>query len=294
MIADLNLLCHVIEGYQKRTESDLPVFLNKSKVNFSKALIFIICELSESLPCSAKKLSEMIMISDCDAIIFEDETLFNEFVNFFPQHHLFEKCTLCKVQSSIQVGDDNEYMNDSGIDFLKEMGTINNQDFIEENADINQQESTPIESNLCFDSVDLIQCEYCGHTTKTDKQMKNHYYKKHFNTEKSFECSKCDKSFNRKTDLNKHFLVHSNVRLSCKVCPKSFKRESDLKIHELSHSVNFKCNECPSVFTKKNALLRHHRSLHSDVDSPFTCKFCNKLIKRSDNFKIHVNKCSKK
>ena len=281
MIVDITSLCHVIESSQKRTEADLPLFLHQSKVNFSKTLLFIVCELSERLPSSARKLSELSC--DCDAIIFEDETLFYEFTNFFSRLHQSKDCQLCKLQSNVQE------MDDSGIESDK-MGTetheldlhsVNN-----ENRFIVQQSSS--------DFIDLIQCEFCGHTTKTDKQMKNHFYKNHFKQVKSFSCPNCDKSFYRKSDLTRHSLVHSSVaQYTCKTCSKKFKRTNELRKHELTHSINFQCDYCTLVFTQKTALIRHYETVHTTTAS-FDCNFCKKVFNRSDNLKRHVVKCSKK
>ncbi|KAJ3220750.1 hypothetical protein HK099_004040 [Clydaea vesicula] len=49
-------------------------------------------------------------------------------------------------------------------------------------------------------------------------------------------------------------------------CKKVFTRKYNLRTHESVHlglNPKFPCNECTSIFTRKNDLLRHSRKLHS-------------------------------
>jgi KRAB domain-containing zinc finger protein len=47
----------------------------------------------------------------------------------------------------------------------------------------------------------------------------------------------CDKTFNYKSSLKKHQLVHSGQRpYACDVCKSTFSKKFDMKTHQLIHS----------------------------------------------------------
>ncbi|KAJ7600550.1 hypothetical protein C8J56DRAFT_1038191 [Mycena floridula] len=107
--------------------------------------------------------------------------------------------------------------------------------------------------------------------------------------EKAFQCSypDCSKSFNVKSNLNRHYSRHSSVRKSptpvpkrkaatplpenerptCPFCPnKTFSQKCNLRVHLRLHTgtEEFRCNMfgCDKVFNLKSNLSRHQRNSH--------------------------------
>ena len=48
----------------------------------------------------------------------------------------------------------------------------------------------------------------------------------------------------------------------------------------------YQCDLCDKRYTKKNALVRHHRSKHL-VELPYECTYCHRRYGRSDTLKMH-------
>ena len=50
----------------------------------------------------------------------------------------------------------------------------------------------------------------------------------------------------------------------------------------------FKCSECPAVFTAKKSLLRHMKSQHTDERPSVVCEDCGATFIRIDNLRSHI------
>ena len=50
----------------------------------------------------------------------------------------------------------------------------------------------------------------------------------------------------------------------------------------------FKCSECPAVFTEERNLLRHMTGQHTDGGSTFVCKDCGATYRRGDSLSVHI------
>jgi hypothetical protein len=77
---------------------------------------------------------------------------------------------------------------------------------------------------------------------------------------KQFECSLCDKKFNRKNYLRVHIRNHTGVKqFECSVCNKKFNRRNYLREHIRNHTgvKPFECSVCSWRFTTNNKLKRH-------------------------------------
>ena len=81
--------------------------------------------------------------------------------------------------------------------------------------------------------------------------------------DRTFECSNCGKKFSEKSDLKKHFLIHSNVKAhKCDICGKSFIRKGHLKRHMTVHTgeKQFSCDICGMSYTQRHNLTKHRRN----------------------------------
>lgn len=130
-----------------------------------------------------------------------------------------------------------------------------------------------------------VYCEQCNQTFVYKKDLKIHVKEVHkaiprltneqpvimtnhiiTNDGKSvviFSCNLCDRAFNLKTDLLRHFLIHSGEK-------------------------PFNCEICQAKFNRRSNLLRHRRSMHNVVNDTqvFRCRKSDLRQRRYHNREI--------
>ena len=81
-------------------------------------------------------------------------------------------------------------------------------------------------------------------------------------------CSRCDKTFARKANLNTHILTHTytvtSEQFTCPECDYKTTAENDLKKHERIHKLDRRLVEHPSAYslqTTSNKLARIHQAV---------------------------------
>ncbi|XP_075237804.1 uncharacterized protein LOC142334021 [Lycorma delicatula] len=99
-------------------------------------------------------------------------------------------------------------------------------------------------------------------------------------TTKNYICNVCQKSFNRKYSLKRHF-INSHTKEGnyiCNFCQKTFYQSHALKLHLNIHTKenNYVCNFCQKSFNNKNNLRRHINSHTKEKNYIlFGCKRCH-------------------
>jgi hypothetical protein len=84
-------------------------------------------------------------------------------------------------------------------------------------------------------------------------------------------------------------------KLICISCGASFKYLSELTAHEYSHTTGgkpFTCDLCGTGFINKMNVINHMKIVHMGQQR-FHCPVCGKFVKKSFNFKMHLNSHSK-
>jgi hypothetical protein len=122
---------------------------------------------------------------------------------------------------------------------------------------------------------------------------------------KKLTCPKCRKTFSRKSNLNTHLKLHTNIKkFSCSVCKMKFFVKDNMQRHErLVHKkyielptpkIRFtakksaSCDICYAKLTQRRSLYTHIQQVHGN---PYKCTGCNKSLISRNEFEMH--KCVK-
>ncbi|XP_055370784.1 zinc finger protein 699-like [Condylostylus longicornis] len=114
-----------------------------------------------------------------------------------------------------------------------------------------------------------------------------------------FECELCQKEFNRRAHVKRHYLTHSTAKpFACKFCSSRFSCAEYLQTHmsrvhwvKNFQSIKNKPRESSNsqCFTPHETVVRRRRMIDviKTSDGKYQCKFCQRLFSRSDHVRRH-------
>uniref|UniRef100_A0A8R1TM51 C2H2-type domain-containing protein n=1 Tax=Onchocerca volvulus TaxID=6282 RepID=A0A8R1TM51_ONCVO len=134
---------------------------------------------------------------------------------------------------------------------------------------------------------------------KINKTMKRNKRKRESDPgDKAHKCEACGKSFRKKFELMRHYVVHTKERrFVCEICGKRFSQKASLGQHMLTHNAstaqNHKCSLCDATFSQAGNLRRHVKLLHPpDATSRtvFRCLKCTCVFTSLQPLQVHARK----
>ncbi|XP_067670182.1 zinc finger protein 160-like [Haliotis asinina] len=129
-------------------------------------------------------------------------------------------------------------------------------------------------------------CRSCSESFETRTELMEHKVVH----ETMYECANCDFTCIAEAVIKTHMMSHEETKFPCTECDKSYKSLKWLQNHcKKSHGKQYKCDVCSDEF-KDVAGLSSHSKIHTSEDH-FKCETCgqrfdcNKLLKK--HMKIH-------
>ena len=142
--------------------------------------------------------------------------------------------------------------------------------------------------------IGRLECERCPVWFDSESELKIHIEMCH--SLETFKCDRCEKSFSRKDNLERHSRVNHKVSeknyiFKCPICASTFRKKSSFQRHRGDHTrypLQFSCEDCPDKFFPDEALRMHIESHKVSAVQKFECCKCDKVFTQEKNFKRHV------
>lgn len=109
--------------------------------------------------------------------------------------------------------------------------------------------------------------------------------------DEKISCTNCAKTFTQ-VELVKHRILCESVKHACKVCDRSFQKKVELNNHMICHQVErpHACRTCGHLFRSKSQLQTHMTEAHQ-IERVHKCTICGTDFRRpsslSNHMKIH-------
>ncbi|XP_071523711.1 uncharacterized protein [Panulirus ornatus] len=152
-----------------------------------------------------------------------------------------------------------------------------------------------------------VRCATCGEDLPNLEALKDHRRTAHPTPEvtpgsgkKGFECDYCGKTFNCRSNLRDHLVVHTGEKpYPCDICGKSFSFIHNMKTHRLTHNEgrNEVCPYCDKAYKSKISLYYHMKkgncrglSTKEVPEGYHRCTDCLQMFASEERFKSHKEK----
>lgn len=182
---------------------------------------------------------------------------------------------------------------DRDLDNVSVTGSVSSQgsldsemSFITAKSEVSATSTTSSRTKRFFCDYDNCQKSFTRPGLLTEHQLSVHQ------GVRPFKCTQCDKTFVRKSHLERHLISHlddSEKPFHCKYCNKGCTTAQQLKRHEITHSKSFICpyQNCNESFYKHPQLRSHILSFHLNK---LNCEICHKKFQRPYRLRHHMAK----
>ncbi|XP_015676693.1 transcriptional repressor CTCFL-like, partial [Protobothrops mucrosquamatus] len=122
-----------------------------------------------------------------------------------------------------------------------------------------------------------FKCSICNYCSVEASKLKRHI--RSHTGERPYSCTVCSYASRDTYKLKRHMVTHSGEKpFECVICKARFTQAGTLKFHVLhKHGENvpkYQCPQCATSVARKGDLSIHLRNLHSYIEIPVKCNYC--------------------
>ncbi len=131
-----------------------------------------------------------------------------------------------------------------------------------------------------------LSCQKCENKYCSEVYLKIH----ELQHKREIICPTCKKVFMKEWELERHLLVHSDVRaFPCRICPAAFKEARKLRRHEnnVHKDTKLHCPKCDRVYSCQDSLQRHLAISHENAKI-YKCTDCPRQFQTQQSLRDHI------